>query len=113
MNEETFILMWCNEGLESVINATVEDQKKTWSLLADEPDVSHNIAETLYYMTMRARFNTQRHYEIYTFAADDSMSREDLINQFTACPQDMADLIRERGNKIYSDRQNKKEIVIN
>lgn len=112
MNEETFILMWCNKGLESVINATVEDRKKTWSLLADEPDRSRNIAEVLYYMTMRARFNTQRHYEIYAIDTDGSITAEDFWEMFEERPQYAAELIRERGRKLHSDRAEPNKLKI-
>lgn len=104
-----WLAMWDNTGLECLVNITELDQQQFMDGLKGQPS---RAAFNLNAMILRARYNSQRHYEIYTFAADDSMSREDLINQFTACPQDMADLIRERGNKIYSDRQNKKDIVI-
>lgn len=112
MNEATYILMWSNEGLESVVNATEEDQKKTWSVLADQPDNSRNIAEVLYYMTMRARFNTQRHYEIYAVDTDGTITAEDFWKMFEESPQSSAELIRERGRLLHSDRAKSNSIKI-
>ena len=104
MSEETFILMWSNEGLESVINATEEDQRKTFNLLANKEDRSIDIGQTLYYMTLRARFNSQRHYEIYAIDTDGSITKEDFWEMFEERPQYSAELIRERGRKLHSDR---------
>lgn len=63
-------------------------------------------------LIMRARYNPQRHYEIYTVDVDPSITAEDMIDMFTESPQGMADLIRARGNKLYSDRMDKRQVVI-
>jgi hypothetical protein len=55
-------------------------------------------------MVLRARFNPQRHYEVYSIAADNGITDEDIRGMFDADPQCAADIIRERGNKIFSDR---------
>ena len=55
-------------------------------------------------LVLRARFNTQRHYEIYAIEVDSSISKDDLVTQFKENPQGMAELIRERGRVIHSDR---------
>lgn len=64
-------------------------------------------------MVLRARFNQQRHYEIYTVDVDDSITDLDMIELFEDNPQGMADLIRERGYKLYSDRaERSKERIV-
>lgn len=108
-NNTVWLAMWDCNGLECLVNVTELDQQQFLDGLKGQPS---KVAFNLNAMILRARYNSQRHYEIYTFAADDSISREDLINQFTDCPQDIVDLIRQRGNKIYSDRQDTKQVVI-
>jgi len=61
---------------------------------------------------MRARANGQRHYEIYTMMVQEGITDEDIRGMFEADPQGSADLIRDRGNQIYSDRVNQKEVKI-
>ena len=61
---------------------------------------------------LRARVNSQRHYEIYTVTMDGSITEDDVRDMFKDNPQAMADLIRVRGNKMYSDRLNQKEVLI-
>ena len=63
-------------------------------------------------LIMRARYNPQRHYEIYTVDVDPSITAEDMINMFKDSPQAMADLIRVRGHQLYSDRIDKRQVVI-
>ena len=96
--------MWCSEGLESVINATEEDQNHLIDILSDRPESSKRLGEILYYMTMRARFNTQRHYEIYAVDTDGSIGADDFWTMFDENPQETADLVRLRGRLLHSDR---------
>ncbi len=61
---------------------------------------------------MRARFNPQRHYEIYAIDCDKDITADAWRVMWETCPQETADLVRARGHKIYSDRANKQEIKI-
>ena len=56
------------------------------------------------FLILRARANPQRNYEIYTVQVEPDVSLEDIQNMFKASPQEIVDLIRARGHKIYSDR---------
>jgi len=61
---------------------------------------------------LRARFNPQRHYEIYAVTAEDGIDDKDITEMFNNSPQVAADTIREKGTKIYSDRQTPKNTKI-
>ncbi len=105
------LLMWCNEGLECCVNITKIDQKIMWETLKGKD--SQTCLPNLNAMILRARFNQQRHYEIYTVDVDDSITASDMIDLFEDNPQGMADLIRERGYKLYSDRaERSKERIV-
>lgn len=91
-------------GLECCINASQIDREKTWNILANKDGRHENLNSIINKLTLRARFNSQRHYEIYAVNVDPSITQEDLVRQFNDEPQAMADLIRARGRKIYSDR---------
>lgn len=99
-----FIVMYCNEGLECVIDVTnLEHDQLVANLAGREFKMPFNIAT----MILRARANSQRHYEIYAIETDDSISKEDIEELFTDSPQTIVDLIRSNGNKIFSDRLQK------
>jgi hypothetical protein len=61
---------------------------------------------------LRARYNSQRHYEIYIITATPGIDRDDIINMFKADPQYAADTIRRLGQCYYSDRREEHKIAI-
>lgn len=108
----TFVLSWDIHGLESCINATRIERERVWNTLADkEADNRDTLGRILSSLTLRARFNPQRHYEVYAIDVSEEISKEDLIQNFEDDPQGMVDLIRIRGRKIYSDRAEPRDRV--
>jgi hypothetical protein len=107
MSEEgnLFIIAWDCTGLEAVVNITDLEKEVTWATLQDK-EQPRKIGSIVNYLMLRARANSQRHYEIYTMMAVDGITDEDIRSMFEQDPQGSADLIRDRGNKIYSDRRN-------
>jgi hypothetical protein len=61
---------------------------------------------------MRAKLNTHRHYEIYAVDCDEGVNEGLWRVMWETNPQGTADLIREKGLKIYSDRAEKNRIKI-
>ena len=111
---DIFLLSWDQEGLEACINVSNIDRQRMWNILADKQEQGrgHDINSIVQAIMLRARFNTQRHYEIYTVVADSTVTEQDLRDMFELDPQGSAELIRERGNKMYSDRRDKQKILI-
>ena len=112
-----FVAMWDMTGLESLINVTkIEKEHEQWEkenifrILKEETQTLKPAHVPLQMMIMRAKANSQRHYEIYTF--DSELSEEDIRETFETSPQVIADAIRNVGHKFYSDRANKKQQVI-
>lgn len=112
-----FIAMWDMTGLECLINVSTVQEKhdqwgkeNIWSILKeDEPSTPPPLVP-LNMMILRARYNSQRHYEIYSF--DSVLTEEDIKETFASDPQLMVDAIRNVGHEIYSDRVLKKTQVI-
>jgi hypothetical protein len=103
-----FVVMWDCNGLEAV--AEVYDPAlKAWAILGNKPVPKENF--NIEHWKLRARFNSQRHYEIYAIGVDGSIDREDLVEMFDQDPQSAADLIRARGEQLYSDRRSAKEKI--
>ena len=113
----TYILSWDCTGLEAVVNISNIEKEQMWAVLSEtdsNPNKSRpNTVNSIVNMIMlRAKFNMQRHYEIYAIDTDDSVSESDFRTMFEDNPQSMADLIRERGRKLYSDRYEENKIKI-
>lgn len=102
-----FIAMWDMYGLEALINVTEIEQNNVVEVLKGNTPKHSN---PLHMMILRAKFNTQRHYEIYAFLSE--IDEVSIVEQFKESPQFMAELIREKGEKIYSDRISKMDVLI-
>ena len=107
-----WLVSWDQLGLECLFNFTEYDKLKTWYQLSDKP-LPSTVARPppLQVLLLRARYNAQRHYEIYTFTADTNITYEDLKLLFDEYPQYIVDMIRERGNAIHSDRASQDVVI--
>jgi len=113
-----FLVVWDMLGLESIFSVDdalneVEsyEKDKTWKILKNEPVGKAPNPIPLQMLIMRARYNTQRSYEIYTFSTDMTMNQ--VREVFAVTPQPIVEWIRENGKQVYSDyvKQNRKMIV--
>jgi hypothetical protein len=103
-----FAIMWDCHGLE-VVEAVPEPADTTFALLMGvEPPRTPNIL----HWQLRARYNSQRHYEIYIITATPGIDCDDIRSMFEANPQTAADTIRRIGHKFYSDRSQEDRVVI-
>jgi len=108
MSNQLFAVMWDCHGLEAL--ARIPDSADTtFALLQSKkapemPNIMH--------WQLRARANSQRHYEIYTFSVEPGIDIDDIREMFEANPQMAADTIRRIGHQIYSDRVEEHKIAI-
>lgn len=107
----TFLLSWDCQGIEAVVNVTDYEKEQVWAELSNQ-DPPARWQSVVTHLMMRARANPQRHYEIYTMQVESGITEDDVREMFESDPQGSADLIRDRGNMIYSDRANLNEIKI-
>jgi ATP-dependent protease Clp ATPase subunit len=102
-DENIFLISWDMHGVESVINVTEIDKEVTWAVLQDSQP-ARSLGTIINAVMLRARYNSQRHYEVYTITVEESITEADIREMFERDPQGSADLIRARGRKMYSDR---------
>ena len=112
MNEDPrnrmFVVMWDMHGLESVIPVP-DPADTTFALLQNKkpPELPN-----LMHLQLRARYNTQRHYEIYIVTATPGINKDDIVDMFEADPQTAAETIRRLGHCYYSDRIKEDQVLI-
>lgn len=104
---DQFIVMWDMYGLESIVNVS---EGERWAVVSALKGEKIQWSNPIQYMILRARFNSQRHYEIYVFESE--IDKDELIKLFKDNPQLMADTIRRIGQQLYSDRVVEKRKVI-
>jgi hypothetical protein len=120
-----FLLSWDMTGLETVLDLTTleklrqdEEKHRIISILADpegrDPGDQTGMAlnRAVQGILLRARVNSQRHYEVYTIQTTPGITEQNMWDLFNNNPQHAADLIREHGNCLYSDRVNTRTQVI-
>ena len=81
-------------------------------LLREQPRIPNPLDKIVNMLVMRARYNTQRHYEIYAIDCTEEMDEQFWREQWDEYPQETAELIRERGHKLFSDRAQPNSIKI-
>lgn len=115
MTTNAYLIYWCDEGLESIVPISQYepiDAENTFRILNDEEPVRNPLNGIIQMMMLRGRVNGQRHYELYAIDCNDSITKEDIEEMFENDPQASADLIRNRGHKIFSDRAKTNRIKI-
>lgn len=95
-----FIAMWCTDGLECLFDITDCNNDMMMSKLQGK---TYKTPFNISTLMLRARYNSQRQYEIYSFDVEAELSASEMKDMFNGNPQYFVDLIREKGHKIYSD----------
>ena len=107
MTTHAFIFSWDQSGIEIIVPITqYENWDKAQMLAAIRgEDYSRNpIDKIIHGLILRARYNGQRHYEIYAIDCDEELDEEFWRQRWRDDPQWCADLVREKGLKMYSAR---------
>lgn len=112
-----FLLSWDCYGLESCQDVTelhtLAEQQEKESLFErlrnpdEEPANEHTrkFCNMVQMLSLRARFNPQRNYEVYYITADASVQKEDIVQWFQDTPQQAAERCRAIGVKLLSHRE--------
>ena len=106
----TLLLVWDCLGLEYSCNLTDFEKDMMWSTLKGEKPSAR--IPNLDFLILRARANPQRNYEIYTVQVEPDVSLKDIEDMFKTTPQEIVDLVRARGHRLYSDRHYAEDRVI-
>jgi hypothetical protein len=115
MTKNAFIFSWDNQGIESIVPISQYenwDKEQLIRLLKEESRIRNPLDTIVRNLILRAKFNPQRHYEIYAIDCDPSLDEKFWREQWTEHPQFTADLIREKGHRIYSDRRTQQPVII-
>ena len=113
--QNAYLVYWSSAGLESVTPIGQYEQidiDNTFRILKDEDPMRNPVNTLVQTMILRARYNSHRHYELYAITAVDGISGPDIEGMFEVDPNAAAKTIRGIGIKLYSDRADKKRVVI-
>lgn len=109
---------WDQEGFECLEDITskhpdIWDKAQVIEVLKGNKLQSNPLAQQIAHMKLRARFNSQRCYEIYVFTMQDDIEFKDVEDWMIADPQSLVDWVRvNHYAKIYSDYRPKHKPAI-
>ena len=107
------LIMWDCYGIEAVIDVTAEEQNCLFDMIRGKTQTFHSwLKTTLQHLTLRAQANGQRNYEVYSIWVDENITADDITSAFEENPQNMADLIRQRGRVIFRNARGSQKQVI-
>jgi hypothetical protein len=106
-----FLISWCMEGLEGIVDVNGIAHEEMIARLKGDFSGRSKIDEIIHSMVLRARVNSQRRYEIYMIETGADITEDIMRGYFDNNPQAIADLIRRRGTRIYSDHQSKPPLI--
>lgn len=122
-NQNMFLGFWSHEGIESIQDIThcMPEQHQVALLEAtvagDQEQIQHlsdiraGLNSMIHRMEMRARFNSQRDYEIWYMYTDSAITMEILRDIAQQDPQQAVDLFRSHGVNIYDDRTPDRRVI--
>ncbi len=109
---------WCSEGFECLQDITsmhpdyFEKGQIIEALKGNTPQ-KNPLAQQISHMKLRARFNSQRSYEIYVFTMGEDVEFKDVEDWMIADPQSLVEWIRvNHHSKIYSDYHHKHKQIV-
>ena len=114
MTINAFIFSWDHNGIEGIIPITQYehwDKQNLIRMLKEEQTKKNPLNHIVRNLILRAQVNSQRHYEIYAIDCDETLDENFWRKQWEEYPQETADLIRERGHKLYSNRSTDKIVI--
>ncbi len=103
-----FLFMWDMYGLEYCQDVTAVEKRNMMAALKGqrlERPINLNA------MMLRARFNSQRNYEIYTMTVEQGIKETDVVAWFESNPQEAVDQIRARGRRLFGDFKRAEPVI--
>ena len=119
--EVNAIIANCSPEVQETVNQIIEkilieidtkDQIRDNEKVAKEPAPEPSLIVKHILDIKSVQANPQRNYEIYFMGADEDITAEDIRESFEANPQNMVDVIRERGKCFYSRRNTEKRVIV-
>jgi hypothetical protein len=114
MTTNAFIFAWDQFGIESIVPISQYehwDKHQLMEMLRDKPRQRNPLDLIVRNLVLRAQVNAQRHYEIYAIDCEKDMDEKFWRKIWAEDPQGVAELIRERGHKLFSARRTKQIII--
>lgn len=103
--QRLMLVSWDCTGAEAVIDCTAKQHQMLLQAVQQGTyDYDQWLSHTVTTLRLRARFNSQRRYEIYAVWVAADITEQLLWQLLDQDPQPVVDLIRAQGTCLWSDR---------
>lgn len=114
MTTNAFLFSWDENGVEAIVPITQYEDvvERGLAAIAGKKMPRNPLDQIITSVIMRARANGQRHYEVYTIDCTEDFTEEVWADLWANQPQYCADIVREKGVKLYCNRRTGKGVRI-
>ena len=98
-----WVVLFDNEGLDTLVPYGDMVEEQVMSKLAGN-EMSREAQHTISRIMLRARFNEQRHPEVWCYSTADDIEYQDMRDAWENNPQYMADLVRKSGEQLHGTK---------
>ena len=99
-----YICMWDEFGFEVLKDCSSWERECFLNTIAGKELTPAPV--NLQSLLLRAQFNPQRNYEIWTFNTEQELDEDTLWKYADSNPQALVDMIRKNGKKLYANGKN-------
>jgi hypothetical protein len=114
MTTNAFIFAWDQFGIESIVPITQYeniDKDNLFRILKEEERIRNPLDGIVRSLILRAQVNSHRSYEIYAVDCAPEMDLRFWQLRWAEDPQGMAEIMRERGHKLFSSKETRKTVI--
>ena len=116
MTVNAFLMSWNCTGVEAIVPITQYEDWDTVNafeiLQGNASNNSNPLNSILNSILLRARFNSQRYYEVYAIDCDECFTEDDWRFMWESDPQATAELVRAHGVHLYGQGMSSVRSVI-
>lgn len=115
MTKNAYLFVWTEYGIENIVPITQFEnweKENMWRILQDKSPEKNPLDGIISYALIRARYNTDRRYEVYAMDCEEGITEEDLYNFWESTPQEAANLTRKKGVCLFGSSKKPEQVKI-
>ncbi len=115
MTKNAYLFVWTEYGIENIVPITQFenwDAENMWKILQDKQPEVNPLGSIISYALIRARYNSERRYEVYAMDCEEGITEQDLYDMWENSPQYAADITRAKGVCLFGASKKPEKVKI-
>lgn len=105
-----YLISWDTDGVEAIVPIGKQREENIAAKLAGERTPHPDAGMVLERLSMRARFNPQRSPQVWGIIVNEDITEETLNDLADNQPQELVNVVRKHGVKLYGFDQQKSKL---